>query len=226
MSTPYYRWRMGVADLALDTAGLAVFDTETTGFKFFEGGHKVVSLCVLHATLREAEPAVAFFEFIHPGRAIPAAATRVHGISTVDMDLLLEAGEALYFPAHAKRVLDVFGARIQVAHNLEFDAKALRSEFRLPAPSEGWLPRGVCTYALSWAAWPHAKSHKLGDLCALIGHDLTNAHDAKADSIACFRVFQAAVKVLRERHPIHTVGELLSAQDEGVRLRRASRRNR
>ena len=126
--TPYERWRADASDLALDAASLAVYDTETTGLDFYGPGQdRVVALCVLHGTLADEELAVGFHEFIHPGRPIPEAATRIHGISTEEMDIALEAGVAAPFAERRERVLKAFEARIQVAHNLDHDALALRN---------------------------------------------------------------------------------------------------
>lgn|GEM_PF-6609553 len=222
--TSYERWREDVADLALDSAPLAIFDTETTGFHFYGASRdRVISLCVLHASIADDEPVVAFNEYIHPGRTIPESSTRIHGISTKQMDVALELGQAFPFRFVAGDVLAAFKGRIQIAHNLDFDAKALRNEFRKPKPGPGWVPRGVCTVALSWAAWPHAENHKLGTLCELIGFELDNAHEAQADSVACFRVLRAAVAELRLKGALETVGDLIAAQEQGAAIRRRDR---
>lgn len=221
----WHQWRDEVADLALDAAPLAPFDTETTGFDpYGPSEDRLVSICILHGALQDIEPEVALQAYIDPERDIPAAATRVHGITNDGMQSARLTGVAVPFRQRAAEVVDAFRGRIPVAHNLPFDAKFLRQGFGRGAPGRDWVPRGIDTVALAWAAWPHADNHKLATCCELVGHDLTNAHEARADAEACFAVVKGAVWALRgQGHELRTVGHLLRAQLKGLEHRRTAR---
>ena len=76
-----------------------------------------------------------------------------------------------------------------IAHNTSFDINVLKSTldmFNIPYPSFNYL----CTVKLSQKAYPDFYSHKLNNLCAQLGISEFNHHNAKADAIACAKVFE------------------------------------
>ena len=97
-----------------------VFDTETTGLSVADDAIvQIAAVRILNARLVEGE---AFDLLVNPGRAIPAASTRIHGVSDADV-----AGAADI--AEVGRAFHQFAeGAVLVAHNAPFDIGLLRQQ--------------------------------------------------------------------------------------------------
>ncbi|MDA7619791.1 3'-5' exonuclease [Akkermansiaceae bacterium] len=120
-----------------------------------------------------------FVSFLHCDQKITWAAQKVHGITTED---LLNAPTLLSLWPVLKKQLN---NSLIVAHGHGTEKRFLRA---FPGHSFGpWID----TLQLARAAWPHEKSHSLGDLCTSLGLDNfcqhapgKSWHDALYDSLA------------------------------------------
>ncbi len=177
---------------------ILVFDTETTGLPDFkapaDAPHqpRVVQLAAILFTPDE-EPIVTLNVLIRPdGWTIPEDAARVHGITT-------EAALANGIPiARALELFAVFTApdTTLVGHNITFDAKLLRGEYRRIGRDMSFP--GICTMrsATKFVGAKQANgSGKFPNLQethqALFAEGFDGAHDALADVKATARIFFA-----------------------------------
>ena len=104
-----------------------------------------------------------------------------------------------------------------VAHNAPFDVAFLRKAAQVHGVA---LPIGepLCTLRMSRALDPERRhSHRLADLCARYGIDLTRPHDALADADAT----AAVLPHLLRAHGVHAVDQLSELAALGNRPRSA-----
>lgn len=184
------------------------FDTETTGFYNFKAAPTDISqpkIVQLAAILTEDDGLMRGMlnVLINPGVPIPPEASAVHGITN-------EIAEAYGMPVEVGLLmLAEMGKRAHqlVAHNLNFDAHVVRSEFAR-SPSENLRKRedalgGLPVFCTMIASTPlcrlpkakprHDTDYKWPKLTEahqfLFNESFEGAHDALADVKACMRVF-------------------------------------
>lgn len=153
-----------------------VFDLETTGLRPSHGDAIVaIGAVAIEAGLVAEE----FLLLAHPGRRIPVAASRHHGITDADV-----AGAPPIAEAVARFRDFCGGARLLVAHNAAFDRTALyMAELRDRAPPV--LAPILCS--LLAARWldPGVDDHALDSACARHGIEApAQRHDALSDARA------------------------------------------
>lgn len=165
------------------------FDLETTGIDRF------TDVPVSYALVSVVEGVVvrSWSGLIDPGRAIPAEATAVHGISTEHArDEGMPLREAIELLADAvvaagRRGVPVVGMR------LDYDLTMIETQ-AVRLCRRGIVGRGWCGPALDAAVLDrHFDDERegrrtLADLCAQYGIELERAHDAMADAIASVEV--------------------------------------
>ncbi|MBQ4336918.1 MAG: 3'-5' exonuclease [Lentisphaeria bacterium] len=152
-----------------------VFDVETTGFS--PRNDRMVELAALRIDRDGTE--TEFHTLIHPGRPIPACASRVHHIT----DAMVQ--DAPHFPRIGHSFLQFISGTTLVAHNARFDLGFLQESLNrggLPL----WKGNTMDTLLLSRRVYPEIASRKLQDLRVLL--DLPDpscgtgqAHRAGAD---------------------------------------------
>jgi DNA polymerase-3 subunit epsilon len=98
------------------------FDTETTGLDP-KDGHKVIEIACIEL-VDKVQSGRFYHVYINPRRAIPAAATNIHGIT----DEFIK--DKPIFDHIAKDFLEFIGDAKLIAHNAPFDMKFLNSELR------------------------------------------------------------------------------------------------
>jgi DNA polymerase III subunit epsilon len=150
-----------------------VLDTETTGLDP-EEGHRIVEVAGLE--LMNHVPTGSFFHrYVNPGRAMPADAAAVHGLTD---DFLAAHGP---FENLVDELLDFLGGDRLVIHNAAFDIRFLNAELaRLGRPPLA-LPFAD-TLAMARKRFPGAPA-SLDALCKRFNVDNSNRslHGAKLD---------------------------------------------
>lgn len=153
---------------------IVLFDTETTGLEP-DLGHRIIEVAAVEL-LNDLPTDRHFHYLIDPGREISYEATRVHGITGVQV-----AGKPR-FADIASALLDFIGESTLVAHNAEFDLAFLNSELRLLGLPPLDPSRMIDTLALAKARFP-GLPNSLDALCRRFSIDLLgrSRHNALLD---------------------------------------------
>jgi DNA polymerase III subunit epsilon len=151
-----------------------LFDTETTGLDWMKGD-RVIEVAALEL-MNDLPTGQHFHRLVHPERAIPEDATRIHGITLDQLE-----GKPL-FGEIADEMLEFFGDGMLVAHNAPFDFGFLNEELarvRRPALDPA---RMVDTLVLAKARFP-GLPNSLDALCRRFDIDLSErtTHNALLD---------------------------------------------
>ncbi len=176
------------ADTPFSRLPLVSIDTETTG-RDADTDRIVEVACVFW---KEGELAGERSWLINPERPIPKEAFDVHGISDEQV-----SGQP-NFAGVAAEILEAVGDCVPLAYNAEFDRRFLLAEMERAGALQGDLPPMVRRKTewidpLVWARelQAHERSRALGDVCARLGIELTQAHRATFDAEAALRVMMA-----------------------------------
>jgi len=180
--------------LALDAV---VIDTETTMIdprkaSIVEVGavRLVAGRIALHSAWRR---------LIRPAGAIPAAATKVHGIDDAAV------ADAPSFAQAWPELAEVIADSVLIGHALGFDLAVIKRECE--AAGIVWAPpRTLDTRLLAQVAEPNLADYALETLAAWLGVELADRHSALGDAMTCARIFVALLPKLRDRS-IRTLAE-------------------
>lgn len=188
------------AQLPLWAAGLAVFDTETTGVDTSQA--RIVSSTI--ALLGSAGEVRERYDWLlNPGVEIPEAAMRVHGIST---ELARESG--VDAPVGIRQIVEQLLEMIErgfpvVAYNAPFDLTLLGAEAARHGVSwPGRVSPVIDPLILDKQLDRYRKGKRtLEAVAAHHGVEIGNAHDAGDDAIAAGRVLQRIAVKYADRIP-------------------------
>ena len=200
-----------VAGRALGDVDFVVFDTETTGLQP-QAGDRLVSLAAVRVRRGEVRREEVFDALIRPGRAIPASATRIHGITDA---MVAEApGPEAVLPAF----LAFAGDAALVAHDAWFDLAFLEPDLvRLGLPSLAARQPVLDTRLLSAVVHGHALPD-LDTLARRLGVTVQGRHSALGDALGAAEILARLLPRLHSRG-IGTLGAALaSSRREGVRF--------
>jgi DNA polymerase-3 subunit epsilon len=159
-----------------------VFDTETTGLSF-AGGDRIVEIgCV--ELINRCETGRVYHAYFNPGRAMPAEAQAVHGLS----DAFLS--DKKRFDEHVEELLDFIGDAPLVAHNAGFDFSFLNGELGGCGRVAICTTRMIDTLTIARQRLPGAK-HTLDALCTRFGIDRSRRvlHGALLDAQLLAQVY-------------------------------------
>ncbi len=157
-----------------------VFDLETTGLRPSRGD-RIIAVGAVRLHHGKVDEQDRFAAFCQPGRAIPPAATAIHGIT----DEMVR--KAHPWPRVIAEFHDYVGDDILVAHNAAFDLSFLHA-----AEAEAGVRFDnavLCSLALSRWLDPDETDHSLDALAARHGLVIAGRHDALGDAIATAYLF-------------------------------------
>lgn len=159
-----------------------VFDTETTGLDPVSGDRIVEIGCV--EMFNRAETGRHFHAYFNPGRAMPAGAEAVHGLT----DIFLS--DKPTFTERVEELIDFLEDSPLVAHNASFDFGFLNHELGLCGRPVLCTSRMVDTLAMARSRHPGAK-HSLDALCTRFGVDRSHRikHGALLDAQLLAQVY-------------------------------------
>lgn len=152
-------------------------DVETTGLSAMRD--RIVELA---AVRWQGGRETTFSELVNPGRPMPHAAYRVHGIS--DAMLAGKPPVAAVLPAF----LEFCQADMLVAHNARFDLSFIREECRRTGLTPPELPV-YDTCAIARQLMPTAPRHSLEGVKGALGFGYGQTHRALDDARDCLHIF-------------------------------------
>jgi DNA polymerase III subunit epsilon len=197
-------------DQPLGALSYVVLDTETTGLDP-RGDDQIVQLAGVRIVNRRLLTGELFDVLVNPGRPIPKASSRFHGI-TDDMVRGRPPIEIVLPQFHAFARDSVL-----VAHNAAFDLAFLRrDEHRCALRFDHPV---LDTLLLSATVHDHITDHSLDAIAARFGIPLEGRHRASADAIATAQLFLRLLDLLEARG-VTTLGAALALCGRAVALRR------
>ncbi|MDA1099163.1 MAG: EamA family transporter [Proteobacteria bacterium] len=201
-------------DPPLASLSFVVFDTETTGLHPSDGDRivQIAGVRIVDGIIRRDQ---IFNELVHPGRSIPAASTKFHGIIDQHVADKRSIGPVL------RDFHGFCGDSVLVAHNAAFDMRFLELAQSDGAPA--FIQPVLDTLLLSAVLEPDAKGH---DLDALVDrHDArlpeADRHTALGDSLATAEVFLTLLTLAKDAK---TLGQLINLSYKARRFRRLQKR--
>ncbi|SFE73891.1 3'-5' exonuclease [Roseivivax sediminis] len=198
-----------IAQAPLSALTYCVFDTETTGL--LPHRDDVVQIGAVRVVNGRIVPGERFETLVDPGRPIPEAATRVHGISD---HMVAGAPDML----RASRDFHGFATgAVIVAHNAPFDMAFLHRH--APAAGVTWDHPILDTVLLSAILFGTTETHTLDALAERLGIDVPAAgrHTAMGDAAVTAQVF-LRMRAMLEGRGVTTFGALLAETRRHGRL--------
>lgn len=171
-----------------------VFDLETTGFR--PGLDEIIEISAVKVEKNEITDS--YSTLVRPGIRIPAAATRVNGITNEMVSDAPGLEEAL------EGFLDYIGEGILVGHNIHsFDTNFIY-DASMEVFQQGVKNDYIDTLYMAKSCLPQLKHHKLGDVAEYFGIDTAGAHRALNDCMMnqkCYERMGALLAEQMQQHP-------------------------
>jgi DNA polymerase III subunit epsilon len=194
---------------------IAFLDVETTGRNAVND--RLVEVAVVIG--QRGEVLARHSWLINPGRPIPAESTAVHGIKDADV------ADKPSFVEVAGEILAALAGAIPAAYNAVFDRGFLLAELERagvrpesPPPAMRREVDWIDPLTFARELYKTEQSRALGDMAALLGIALVNAHRATDDAEAALKVLYALAKDSRVPRAygsmIQEQRRLLRMQDE------------
>ena len=187
------------SDVTLLNALTAVsLDTEATGLDVSRD--RLVQIGAIRINRGTLEQSLTYQTLVNPGIPIPAAATKIHGISDKKVK------DARKFSDIKPELEAWVGDAIVVGHSIGFDLAILKSECILSHLN--WkAPRTIDVQHIVNILAPELPDYSLDTLANWLQVPVINRHDALADAGITAKVFLALIPKLIN-HGIRTLAEL------------------
>ncbi len=198
-----------IAQTPLSALSYVVFDSETTGLDTERD--EIVQVGAVRVLSNRIVKGETFDTFVNPGRPIPGASSRIHGIT----DKMVARAPS---PVSALRRFHGFAQdAVLVAHNAPFDLAFLkRHEGELDLAFDHPV---LDTVLLSAIIFGEDESHTLDAIADRLDIHIDGSarHTAVGDAIATAQVLVRLLPML-EAHGIHTFGDATAAMRRHARL--------
>ncbi|MDH4192369.1 MAG: DUF294 nucleotidyltransferase-like domain-containing protein [Betaproteobacteria bacterium] len=182
---------------ALIALPVAVLDLETTGLDVRSDRIVQIGIVKMRGAKISGEPRID--QLIHPDGAIPAAATRIHGIADDDV------ADAPRFAEYGPALREALSGCVVVGHHIAFDLAVLRHEAARTALP--WHePPSLDLALLLGALEPTLPDLGLETVTRHLGVEIRGRHTAMGDCLATAEAFERLIPLLREAD-VRTLGE-------------------
>jgi len=162
----------------------SIIDIETTGGKFDQ--EKITEIAIFR--INENDKVDVYHKLINPLKKIQPFVQKLTRLN----NKMLE--NKPIFSDVAVEIDDFTKSSIFVAHNVNFDYRVLRKEFK--SVGIEFLRKTLCTIKLSKNAFPLEESYGLGKLTSRIGIKINDRHRAIGDAEATLKLFRMVRKKL------------------------------
>jgi DNA polymerase III subunit epsilon len=146
-----------------------------------------------------------YVTLLNPGRHIPNFIRNMTGISN---EMVYAAPQ---FKDAAVQISQFLEGTVFVAHNSQFDYSFVRSEMS-KAGLDFEIPQ-LCTRKLSSRVFPQLPRKALDQVCHHLGIRISGRHRAYGDARATAHLLIELLELIRERHEVVTLEELLKFQN-------------
>ncbi len=199
-----------LADTPLKTLRYVVFDTETTGLRPSEGD-ELVSIAAVRIVNGRILTGETFERLINPGRSIPAASVRIHGITE---DMARDKPPARIVLSQFKNFV---GDGVLVAWNAAFDMRFL--ELKQDEAGVRFGNPVLDALLLSIYLSDDPINHSLMATAERLGVVVTGRHTALGDAMATAAIWIKLLDLLEARG-IRTLGQAFKISSRLVAERR------
>jgi DNA polymerase III alpha subunit (gram-positive type) len=169
----------------LRTAGFVAIDLETTGLD--SARDAIVSVAAIPFVGGMPQPG--YVTLVNPGRPIPPASTRIHGIRDSDV------ADAPHLDAVLPQLDSIMGERVVVGHGIDFDLAIIARERRARRRARR---RAIAldTLRLAAAVQGEARDFELESVAARLGVTVVGRHTARGDALAAGQILIALLPAL------------------------------
>ena len=199
-----------ISEIPLKELRCVVFDTETTGLEPSKGD-EIISIGAVRIVNGRSVSGETFYQLVNPGKKIPKASIKFHGITDKDVKDKPDASAVL------PRFNRFCGRAALVAHNAAFDMKFL--ELKEKTSGVSFTNAVLDVLLLSAFLHDHTEDHSLNATAERLGIDISGRHTALGDAMMTAAIFLAMLEPLAARGVI-TLGDALDVSSRQVKLRK------